>query len=96
MTELEERIRERIQREGPIAFADYMQMALYEPGCGYYVSGTHRMGWEGKDYFTSSDLSTLFAACMGRQLQATDPALIRTRMTLEMALDLLVVNFCTI
>lgn len=69
MTEVEQRIRERIQREGPLSFADYMQMALYEPGCGYYVSGTHKMGWEGKDYFTSSDLSTLFAACMGRQLQ---------------------------
>src|SRR5579859_325566 len=69
MTEVEQRIRERIQREGPLSFADYMQMALYEPGCGYYVSGTQKIGWEGKDYFTSSDLSTLFAACMGRQLQ---------------------------
>ena len=69
MTEVELRIRERIQHEGPLSFADYMQMALYEPGCGYYVSGTQKMGWEGKDYFTSSDLSTLFAACMGRQLQ---------------------------
>lgn len=69
MTEVEQRIRERIQREGAISFADYMQMALYEPGCGYYVSGAQKMGWEGRDYFTSSDLSTLFAACMGRQLQ---------------------------
>lgn len=69
MTEVEQRIRERIQREGPLSFADYMQMALYEPDFGYYVDGTYRMGWEGRDYFTSSDLSTLFAACMGRQLQ---------------------------
>ncbi len=69
MTEVEERIRERIEREGPLTFADYMQMALYEPGCGYYVSGTQKMGWERKDYFTSSDLSTLFAACIGHQLQ---------------------------
>src|ERR1051326_5567311 len=69
MTEVEQRIRERIQREGPLSFADYMQMALYEPGCGYYVSGTQKMGWDGKDYFTSSDLSALFAACMGHQLQ---------------------------
>ena len=69
MTEVEQRIRERIECEGPISFADYMHMALYEPGCGYYVSGTYRMGWEEKDYFTSSDISTLFAICMGRQLQ---------------------------
>src|SRR5260370_6570851 len=59
----------RIEREGPISFATYMQMALYEPGCGYYVSGAHKMGWEEKDYFTSTDLSPLFASCMGRQLQ---------------------------
>lgn len=69
MTELQQRIIERIQREGPITFASYMQMALYEPGYGYYVSGEYKMGWEGKDYITSSDLSTLFATCMGRQLQ---------------------------
>ncbi len=69
MTEAERRIRERIQREGFLSFANYMQMALYEPGCGYYVSGAQKMGWDGKDYFTSSDLSTIFAACMGRQLQ---------------------------
>jgi SAM-dependent MidA family methyltransferase len=69
MTELEQRIFERIQREGPISFAAYMQMALYEPGCGYYVSGMHKVGWEEKDYFTSTDLSALFATCIGRQLQ---------------------------
>ena len=70
MTELEQRISERIQREGAISFAAYMQMALYEPGCGYYVSGAHKMGWEEKDYATSTDLSTLFATCMGHQLQS--------------------------
>lgn len=69
MTELQQRIIARIEREGPISFATYMQMALYEPGCGYYVSGAHKMGWEEKDYFTSTDLSSLFATCMGRQLQ---------------------------
>ncbi len=68
MTELQQRIIERIQREGPISFADYMRMALYEPGYGYYMSGAPKMGWQG-DYFTSTDLSTLFASCVGRQLQ---------------------------
>jgi SAM-dependent MidA family methyltransferase len=60
-------ILERIQREGPLTFAEYMRMALYEPGYGYYVTGPAKMGWEG-DYFTSSDVSTLFANCLGRQL----------------------------
>ena len=68
MTEVLQRIMARIEREGPISFATYMQMALYEPGCGYYVSGAHKMGWEEKDYLTSTDLSPLFASCMGRQL----------------------------
>ncbi len=66
--ELQQLIIERIEREGPITFADYMRMALYEPGYGYYVTGQARMGWEG-DYFTSTDVSSFFANCMGRQLQ---------------------------
>lgn len=64
---LQQGIIERIQREGPLSFADYMRMALYEPNYGYYVTGAAKMGWEG-DYYTSTDVSTLFAHCMGRQL----------------------------
>jgi SAM-dependent MidA family methyltransferase len=66
-TTLRDLIIEQIERGGPLAFADYMRMALYEPGHGYYVSGAAKMGWEG-DYFTSSDVSALFAHCLGRQL----------------------------
>src|SRR5215813_15554399 len=66
-TPLQQLIIERIERAGPITFADYMRMALYEPGYGYYVTGPAKMGWEG-DYYTSTDVSTLFASCMGRQL----------------------------
>lgn len=68
MTPVEQLIKERIQREGPMTFAEFMRLALYEPNSGYYVTGPARMGWEGKDYFTSSDVSPLFAHCMGRQL----------------------------
>lgn len=66
-TSLQQIIIERIQREGPLSFADYMRMALYEPDYGYYVTGPARMGWEG-DYYTSTDVSSLFAHCIGRQL----------------------------
>lgn len=65
---LQQLIIERIQREGPITFADYMRMALYEPGYGYYVSGATRVGWEG-DFYTSTDVGSFFANCMGHQLQ---------------------------
>ncbi|HZS79709.1 MAG TPA: SAM-dependent methyltransferase [Ktedonobacteraceae bacterium] len=65
---LQQMLLERIEREGAITFAEYMRAALYEPGYGYYVTGAAKMGWEG-DYFTSSDVSNLFAHCLGRQLQ---------------------------
>ena len=69
-TPLQQLIIERISREGSITFAEYMRMALYEPGYGYYVTGLPKMGWEG-DYYTSGDISGaagIFANCMGRQL----------------------------
>src|SRR5712692_8015250 len=78
MTQLQQRIIERIQSEGPMSFAAYMRSALYEPGCGYYVSGADRMGWQG-EYFTSTDVSVLFATCMGRQLQGMWEQLKRPR-----------------
>jgi SAM-dependent MidA family methyltransferase len=64
-----EQISERIRHDGPLTFAEYMRMALYEPGYGYYVTGSAKMGWSG-DYFTSTDVSELFAHCLGRQLYA--------------------------
>ncbi len=73
---LQQRITERIQQQGAITFADYMRMALYEPGYGYYVSGPARMGWEG-DYYTSTDVTQFFAHCVGRQLQHMWEALSR-------------------
>ena len=69
MADLQQLIIERIRRDGPMTFAEYMRMALYEPGYGYYVTGAAKMGWEA-DYFTSTDVSHLFAHCMGRQLVA--------------------------
>jgi SAM-dependent MidA family methyltransferase len=68
-SDLQQLISERIQREGPIPFAEYMRIALYEPGYGYYMTGAAKMGWEA-DYITSTDISGLFAHCMGRQLVA--------------------------
>ncbi|GCE14330.1 class I SAM-dependent methyltransferase [Tengunoibacter tsumagoiensis] len=65
---LHDLILDAIQQRGPLSFADYMRMALYEPGYGYYVTGPARMGWEG-DYYTSSDVAAFFANCLGRQLR---------------------------
>lgn len=68
-TPLQQLIVERIQREGPLTFAEYMRMALYEPEYGYYITGPTRIGFEGADFYTSTDVSsTFFANCVGRQL----------------------------
>ena len=59
---------DRIQREGAISFRDFMQMALYEPGLGYYCTARETMGRSG-DYLTSPEVSALFGAMIGRQLR---------------------------
>jgi SAM-dependent MidA family methyltransferase len=66
-TPLQQLIIERIQTKGPLTFAEYMRMALYDPNYGYYTTGPTKIGWEG-DYYTSTDVSAFFAYCMGRQL----------------------------
>lgn len=60
------RLRERIKREGPIPFCDWMEAALYDPLDGYYCR-TERNKWgrEG-DYRTSPERSSLFAATFAR------------------------------
>lgn len=63
---LTERLRELIQREGPITFHDWMQVALYDPVDGYYRrSDLERWGRAG-DYRTSPERSELFAATFAR------------------------------
>lgn len=61
-----QRILARINENGPISFAQYMEMALYEPGLGYYSAGLHKFGPEG-DFITAPELGDVFAACMARQ-----------------------------
>lgn len=61
-------IKETISRNGPIAFHDFMETALYYPGLGYYTSDTDKIGTKG-DYYTSTNLSAVFGAMIGRQLE---------------------------
>jgi len=61
------RIREEIDsNNGSITFRRYMEMALYEPGLGYYVSGTHKIGSQG-DFITAPEISPLFSRCIAQQ-----------------------------
>jgi len=61
-------IREKIEKESSISFAQYMQMALYQPGLGYYSSGSQKFGKAG-DFVTAPELGDLFARCMAQQFQ---------------------------
>lgn len=51
---------------GWISFARYMEMALYEPGLGYYSAGSHKLG-KGGDFTTAPEISPLFGRCLARQ-----------------------------
>lgn len=64
-TELEQRLVERIRRDGPITFRDFMQAALYDPDLGYYNTERLKIGAAG-DYYTSSNVHHAFGAVLAR------------------------------
>lgn len=66
--QLSEIIIGKIGSEGPVSFHDFMEMALYYPELGYYTSTKDKIGTKG-DFYTSSNLSSVFGAMIGRQLE---------------------------
>ena len=56
-----------VREEGWISFARYMEMALYEPGLGYYSGGSRKFG-PGGDFITAPELTPLFGQTVSRQL----------------------------
>lgn len=59
---LSQRLRERIERNGPITFRDWMNSALYDPDGGYYCRADRNPWGRDGDYRTSPELTSLFAA----------------------------------
>ncbi|GJM05112.1 MAG: SAM-dependent methyltransferase [marine bacterium B5-7] len=51
---------------GAISFDEYMNLALYEPGLGYYSAGSRKFGSEG-DFVTAPELSPIFSQCLAHQ-----------------------------
>ncbi|WP_455227115.1 class I SAM-dependent methyltransferase [Lautropia mirabilis] len=75
--ELSTRIAAEIARCGGwLSFARYMEMALYEPGLGYYSNPGQVFGAAG-DFVTAPELTPLFGATLARQVSPwlKDPAL---------------------
>lgn len=78
-------IKSEIARTGPIPFARFMDLALYEPHYGYYMTGrlsgdagdgqvAPRIGWAG-DFYTAPDVHGLLAKALVRQVVEVDELL---------------------
>ena len=78
-------IESEIRRNGPLPFARFMEMALYDPQYGYYMTLPHRetyskelgegrIGWSG-DFYTVPDVHPLLARALLRQIQEVDELL---------------------
>lgn len=63
---LSNRLRERILRDGPITFCEWMKNALYDEDDGYYCRADRVIWGREGDYRTSPERSELFAATFAR------------------------------
>ena len=69
------KIRSEIERAGGwIDFARYMELALYEPGLGYYSAGSQKIGTTG-DFITAPELSRSFGRAVALTVDAELAAL---------------------
>jgi NADH dehydrogenase [ubiquinone] 1 alpha subcomplex assembly factor 7 len=66
---LEERLAERIRRNGPITFADFQAAALYDPDGGFFATGGGA-GRAGRDFVTSPEVGSLFGLLVAGALDA--------------------------
>ena len=92
--QLSDLIQQKIKNAGGwISFADFMHMALYTPGLGYYSGGATKFGLAG-DFVTAPEISPLFAKTLALQaaqiLAATQGAILELGAgTGKLAADLL-------
>ena len=67
------RIAEEIRAQGgAISFEQYMALALYAPGLGYYAAGASKFGAAG-DFVTAPEMTPLFGRCLARFVAAVAP-----------------------
>jgi SAM-dependent MidA family methyltransferase len=66
---LRRRLLDRIAREGPLPFDEFMRACLYDPDGGFFGSGPLRSHREG-DFLTSPEVSPLFGETLGRFVSA--------------------------
>jgi SAM-dependent MidA family methyltransferase len=66
--ELAALIRDEIRRDGPMPFARFMELALYDPMGGYYRSDSARPGREG-DFITAPELHPIFGQSLATAIE---------------------------
>jgi len=54
------------QAGGALPFSQFMALALYAPGLGYYSAGARKFG-PGGDFTTAPEMSPLYGRCIARQ-----------------------------
>ena len=67
--ELVGRIRAEIRATGPITFARFMELALYDPDLGYYA-GERRPPGRAGDFITGPELHPIFGWALARAVEA--------------------------
>jgi len=80
--DLIQKIVSEISQKGPMSFARFMELALYDVPYGYYMTqaveaerpSTDRIGWSG-DFFTAPELSPILAKTLVRQVLDIDAQL---------------------
>lgn len=70
-TPLIERLRSEIRELGPVTFARFMELALYDPQEGFYSRGARSLGPAGH-YITASDIGRHLGRAFTRQLAEVD------------------------
>lgn len=63
---LRQAIVDEIRKRGPIPFSRYMELCLYFPQLGYYSRAKEQFGKAG-DFFTSSDVHSVFGRLLAQQ-----------------------------
>ncbi len=56
-----------MRQDGCLPFVDFMNMALYEPGLGYYSNGLTPFGEQG-DFITAPESGALFGRCLAHSI----------------------------
>lgn len=67
MNELAEKIARKIRQDGPICFAEFMDLALYCPILGYYEGEKDKVGRQG-DFYTSVSAGQVFGSLIAFQI----------------------------